>query len=179
MQIVVRLILSVAAFATIAESTAAQLPPKAPNSSVITLTPQAGFFTEPGIAINPNNPQQVVAVYQDNAHAAYSFDAGRHWQIATGVEPPNYRVSGDVSTTYDNQGHAFICYIAFDKLGTFNYWGHNSSRNGIYVRRSLDGGKTWEAKDIAAIEQPDKKDVPWEDQPYLVADNSHGLYAGN
>jgi Neuraminidase (sialidase) len=157
----------------------AQLPPKAPNSEVITLTPQPGYFTEPGIAINPNNPQQVVAVYQDNAHAAYSFDAGRTWQIATGVEPPNYRVSGDVSVTYDNQGHAFICYIAFDKLGTFNYWAHNSSRNGIYVRRSMDGGKTWEAKDIAATEQPNETNVPWEDKPYIVADNSHGPHAGN
>jgi len=157
----------------------AQLPPKPPNSQVITLTPQPGWFTEPGIAINPNNPQQVVAVYQDNAHAAYSFDAGRTWQIATGVEPPNYRISGDVSVTYDNQGHAFICYIAFDKLGTFNYWGHNSSRNGIYVRRSMDGGKTWEPKDIAATEQPSETNVPWEDKPYIVADNSHGPYAGN
>jgi hypothetical protein len=172
-------IFSIAVLATIAGNTSTQLPPKVPNSTVITLTPQPGFFTEPGIAINPNNPQQVVAVYQDNAHAAYSFDSGRSWQIATGVEPPNYRVSGDVSSTYDNQGHAFICYIAFDKLGTFNYWGHNSSRNGIYVRRSLDGGKTWEPKDIAATEQPDKTNVPWEDKPYIVADNSQGPYAGN
>jgi hypothetical protein len=170
-------------FAALSGTIHAQLPPKAPNSSVITLTRQPGYFTEPGIAINPNNPQQVVAVYQDNAHAAYSFDAGRSWQLATGVESANYRVSGDVSATYDNQGHAFICYIAFDKLGTYSYWGHNSSRNGIFVRRSLDGGKTWEPNDIAATEQPDKtsdgKDVPWEDKPYLVADNSHGPYAGN
>ena len=176
-------IFSITVLLVIAGSLSAQLPPKAPNSSVITLTPQPGFFTEPGIAINPNNPQQVVAVYQDNAHAAYSFDAGRSWQIATGVESTSYRVSGDVSATYDNQGHAFICYIAFDKLGTLGYWGHNSSRNGIYVRRSLDGGKTWEPKDIAATEQPDKtpdqKDVPWEDKPYMVADNSRGPYAGN
>jgi Neuraminidase (sialidase) len=157
----------------------AQIPPMAPNSKVITLTPQPGWFTEPGIAINPNNPQQVLAVYQDNAHAAYSFDAGANWQIAAGVEPPNYRISGDVSATYDNQGHAFICYIAFDKLGTYSYWAHNSSRNGIYVRRSLDGGKTWEAKDIAATEQPDRPDVPWEDKPIIVADNSRGPYAGN
>jgi len=175
-------ILSITAILLRTGSLSAQLPPKAPNSIVITLTSQPGYFTEPGIAINPNNPQQVVAVYQDNAHAAYSFDEGRNWHIATGVESTSYRVSGDVSATYDNQGHAFICYIAFDKLGTFNYWGHNSSRNGIYVRRSLDGGKTWEPKDIASTEQPDKtpdqKDVPWEDKPYIVADNGHGPYAG-
>ena len=157
----------------------AQVLPKAPNSEVITVTPMAGYFTEPSIAINPNNPQQVVAAYQDNAHVAYSPDAGRHWLFATGIEPPNYRVSGDVSVTYDNQGHAFICYIAFDKLGTPSYWAHNSSRNGIYVRRSLDAGKNWEAKDIAATEQPNEKNVPWEDKPYIVADNSHGPYAGN
>ena len=132
---VFRATLLMVAHLSVAESLPAQLPPKAPNSSVISLTPQAGYFTEPGIAINPNNPQQIVAVYQDNAHAAYSFDAGRTWQIAAGVESTSYRVSGDVSATYDHQGHAFICYIAFDKLGTFNYWGHNSSRNGSLTGR--------------------------------------------
>ena len=34
------------------------------------LTPEPGYFTEPGVAVNPNNPQQVVAVFQDNVHAA-------------------------------------------------------------------------------------------------------------
>src|SRR5262249_3640638 len=100
--------------------------PRAPQAQVTSLTPTPGYFTEPAIAVNPKNPQQVVAVFQDNAHAAYSEDAGSTWKLAEGVEPPNYRVSGDVSTAFDNQGHAFICYMAFDKLGTFNYWGHNS-----------------------------------------------------
>jgi len=171
--------MAITAILLISKGVVAQILSEAPNSRVITLTPQAGYFTEPGIAINPNNPQQVLAVYQDNAHAAYSTDAGAHWQIAKGVESTKYRVSGDVSATYDNQGHAFICYIAFDKLGTFNYWAHNSSRNGIYVRRSMDGGQNWESADIAATEQPDRTDVPWEDKPYIVADNSHGPHAGN
>src|SRR2546423_161015 len=153
--------------------------PKAPNSQITTITPKPGFFTEPSIAINPANPQQVVAAYQDNAHIAYSVDAGRHWQLATGVESTRYRVSGDVSVTFDNEGRAYICYIAFDKLGTYNYWAHNSSRNGIYVRRSLDGGANWEATDIAATEQPDGLNVPWEDKPYIVADTSRGPHAGN
>jgi hypothetical protein len=143
------------------------------------LTEAPGYFTEPGIAINLRNPEQVVAVFQDNAHASYSLNGGRDWQAAGGVEPPNYRVSGDVSVTYDLQGHAIICYMAFDKLGTFNYWGHNASRNGLFVRRSLDGGKTWETDHIPIIEHPTRPGVPWEDKPYIVADNGKGPYAGN
>ena len=153
--------------------------PKAPAAEVFSLTSAPGPFTEPAIAIDPNNSQQVVAVFQDNVHASYSQDAGRSWHAAEGVEPPNYRVSGDVSTTYDAQGHAFICYIAFDKLGTFNYWAHNASRNGVFIRRSLDGGKTWEANHIPIIEQPTEPGIPFEDKPYIVSDTSKGRHAGN
>ena len=144
----------------------AQVLPKAPASEVQTITPRPGYFTEPSIAVNSLDPAQVVTAYQDNAHVAYSADAGKTWQIAAGTEATNYKVSGDVSIAYDKLGHAILCYIAFDKLGTFGYWGHNSSRNGIFVRRSLDGGKTWEPNDIPVTEQPnvtpDHKFVPWE-----------------
>ena len=157
----------------------AQELPKAPQAHVFALTPAPGYFTEPGVAVNPANPQQVVAVFQDNAHAAYSRDAGETWLVAEGVDPKNYRVSGDVSTVFDNQGHAFICYIAFDKLGTFNYWAHGATRNGIFVRRSLDGGKSWEADHIPVAEQPTAAGIPFEDKPYIVADNSKSKFAGN
>jgi BNR repeat-like domain len=152
--------------------------PKAPEAHVFALTPAPGYFTEPGVAVNPKNPQQVVAVFQDNAHGAYSTDAGATWQVEE-VAPKNYRVSGDVSVAFDNQGHAFICYIAFDKLGTFNYWAHGATRNGIFVRRSLDGGKTWEERHIPVAEQPSQPGIPFEDKPYIVADNSTGKYAGS
>jgi hypothetical protein len=147
--------------------------PKAPHAQIFTLTPTPGYFTEPAIAVNPTNPQQVVGVFQDNAHAAYS------WQAAEGLDPKNYRVSGDVSVAFDHQGHAFICYIAFDKLGTFNYWAHGATRNGIFVRRSLDGGKTWEVDHIPVAEQPSSTGIPFEDKPYIVADNTKSKYAGN
>lgn len=157
----------------------AQELPKAPNSQVIQLTPAPGYFTEPSIAVNPANPQQIVSVFQDNAHAAYSPDQGRTWQVVD-VAPKTFRVSGDVSTTFDNQGHAFVCYIAFDKLGTFNYWAHGATRNGIFVRRSLDGGGTWEASDRAVAEQSTAPGIPFEDKPYIVADNNpKGRFAGN
>jgi hypothetical protein len=153
--------------------------PKAPQSQVFTLTPTPGNFTEPSIAVNPQNPQQVVGVFQDNVHAAYSWDAGHTWQLAQNVDPKNYRVSGDVSVVFDNHGHAFVCYIAFDKLGTFNYWAHGATRNGIFVRRSLDGGKTWEADHLPVAEQTSSPGIPFEDKPYIVADNTKSKYAGN
>jgi Neuraminidase (sialidase) len=153
--------------------------PKAPQSHVFNLTPAPGYFTEPGVSVNPENPQQVVAVFQDNAHASYSTDAGNTWQVAEGVDPKNYRVSGDVSAAFDNKGHAFVCYIAFDKLGTFNYWAHGATRNGIFVRRSLDGGKTWEADHIPVAEEPSAPGIPFEDKPYIVADNTKSKFAGN
>jgi len=153
--------------------------PKAPQAQVFTLTPTPGTFTEPGIAVNPLNPQQVVAVFQDNAHAAYSPDAGHTWQLAEGVEAKNYRISGDVSVTFDNKGHVIICYIAFDKLGTTNYWAHGATRNGIFVRLSRDGGKTWEADHRPVVEQPTAPGIPFEDKPYIIADNTKSRFAGN
>ena len=153
--------------------------PTAPGAEVFTLTPQPGPFTEPAIAIDPGNGQHVVAVFQDNAHASYSRDGGHTWKSAEGVAPANYKVSGDVSVAFDTQGHAFICYIAFDKLGTFNYWGHNASKNGVFVRRSVDGGVTWETNHVPIAEQSTQPGIPFEDKPYIVSDTSASRYSGN
>jgi len=157
---------------------AQQLPP-APEGRVVSLTAEAGYFNEPSIAVNPRNPRQVVAAYQVPAHIAYSEDSGDSWRLAAPVAPKNYKISGDVSVTYDAHGHAILCYIAFDKLGTTNYWGHNATRNGIFIKRSLDGGKTWEENAISVIEHPTEEGIPFEDKPYIVADNTNGRYSGN
>lgn len=165
----------------LAETTDAQQRLSAPPSaSVITVSPRSGFFNEPAIAINQQKPDQVVAAFQSPAKVAYSDDAGAHWELASGTSPTNYNVSGDVSITYDVLGHAILCYIAFDKLGTTNYWAHNATRNGIFVRRSLDGGQTWEQNAVAIDEQPTHANMPFEDKPYIAADNNpYSPFAGN
>jgi hypothetical protein len=153
--------------------------PLAPGAKVVTLTPEPGSFTEPSIAVDPRNPRQIVAAYQDNVHVAYSLDGGKHWQLATGAAPSNYRVSGDVSVAYGSRGQALVCYIAFDKLGTRNYWAHNATRNGIFVRRSLDGGRDWESTHAPLVEHPTEPGIPFEDKPYVVTDDTRGPDAGN
>jgi hypothetical protein len=160
-------------------SAGAQALPPAPHAELHALTPDPGFFTEPSIAVNPRDPRQVVAAFQDNAHISFSTDSGAHWQSAAGIEPPNYRVSGDVSVTFDNRGRAILCYMAFDKLGRFNYWAYGAARSGLFVRRSLDGGASWEANHIPIVEHPSEPGIPWEDKPYIVADVTNGPYAGN
>ncbi len=145
--------------------------PRAPGARVTTVTPEAGYFTEPGIAIDPRDPLHVVGVFQNNVHAAWTSDGGVTWTIAPGTEPPNYKVSGDVSVAVDRHGHAFLCHIAFDKSGVSGYWALGGTRNGIFVRRSLDGGRSWESEPRVVVEHPvTQPGLPWEDMPSIVAD---------
>ncbi|HSK43701.1 MAG TPA: hypothetical protein VLA83_07430, partial [Candidatus Binatia bacterium] len=60
---------------------AQQLPP-ARKAHIVDVTPKAGYFNEPALAVNPGNPQQLVAAWQVNASAAYSTDGGQTWKVA-------------------------------------------------------------------------------------------------
>ena len=135
----------------------AELPslPRAPHTSIVRASGEGGFYTEPGIAVNPRNPKQVLVVFQGGAAvqggatAAYSNDEGRTFQIAEGTRLKDWRVAGDVTTAFDDKGNAYLSYMTFDRLGTPSYWAHNGGRNGIYVRCSADGGKTWDQEPVA------------------------------
>jgi hypothetical protein len=171
-----------AALLGFAACASAQSLPRAPGAHIVTISSPEARGNEPGIAVNPNNPNQVVAVFQGHSRAAYSTDSGRTFQLAEGTTPTDWRVAGDVSTTFDNKGHVFLCYLTFDRLGTTSYWAHGAGRNGIFVRRSLDGGKTWEHDAVAlkAFPTGHEPGLQWEDMPRIFADNAPGSkYAGN
>jgi hypothetical protein len=159
---------------------------------VVTVSPEGGHYSEPGIAINPRNPRQVVVVFQGSrnvqgtASAAWSTDGGITFTLAYGTESSDWKVLGDVTTTFDNTGAAYLCSIAFDKLGTSSYWAHGAGRNGIIVRRSPDGGKTWEptVSSVKAFPTGTERNIQFEDEPRIYADNnpasphSGNLYVG-
>jgi len=171
-----------ALFVALAAFAAAQSLPPAPGAHVVTISSPEMRGNEPGIAVNPSNPKQVVAVFQGHSRAAYSTDGGQTFTLAEGTTPSDWHTAGDVSTTFDNKGHAFLCYLTFDKLSTTSYWAHGAGRNGIFVRRSLDGGKIWEHDPVAlkAFTTGQEPNIQWEDMPRIFADNApHSKYTGN
>lgn len=143
--------------------------PAVPNRHLVTIS-EGEHGNEPSIAVNPNNPNQVVAAFQ-RAAIAYSTDGGRSFQKGNLEPVPGWRGGGDVSVCFDHQGTVYLGTLHFDKLGSASYWAHGAGRNGIFVRRSLDGGKTWE-KEAAQVKafEGDESDIQWEDMPRVFAD---------
>jgi len=162
-------------------TTLAQTPlPAPPGRRVVTVSPANSRGNEPSIAVDPNNPDRVVAAFQP-ATIAYSTDGAK--TFTTPELPPveGWRGGGDVSLAFDNKGGVYLATLHFDKLGSQSYWAHGAGRNGIFVRRSPDGGKTWE-KDAVAIKayEGNEPDIQWEDMPRVFADaQPRSPYAGN
>jgi hypothetical protein len=163
--------------ATLAQT--APLPP-APARHIVTVSPANSRGSEPSIAVNPNNLAQVVAAFQP-ATIAYSTDGAQTFATAELPAVEGWRGGGDVSVAFDNKGHAYLGTLHFDKLGSASYWAHGAGHNGIFVRRSLDGGKTWE-KDAATVSawQGNEPNIQMEDMPRVFADTQpRSPYAGN
>ncbi|HXJ04920.1 MAG TPA: sialidase family protein [Candidatus Acidoferrum sp.] len=152
----------------------------APGRRVVTVSAASSHGNEPSIAVDPNNSSRVVAAFQP-ATISYSTDGAQTFTTAELPPVEGWRGGGDVSVAFDNKGHAYLGTLHFDKLGSQSYWAHGAGRNGIFVRRSLDGGKTWE-KDAVAIKiyRGNEPDIQWEDMPRVFADaQPHSPYAGN
>jgi len=143
--------------------------PTAPGAHVVTITPPGQVGSEPAIAVNPNNPNQVVGA-AGGGWAAYSTDGGRTF---TSVRPAGEdgRSGGDVSLTFDDKGRLFLSFLSIQRNGLPGYWGHGPGANGIYVRRSPDGGRTWDREPAAVIAwNGEEPDVKLEDMPRIWAD---------
>jgi len=157
----------------------------APRAHVVTVSPPAN--EEPTIAVNPSDPSQVVAAFQGMMGTAeraigvaYSRDSGRTFALATGLARTGFRVAGDVTLAFDNHGIVYLSYIGADKFGSDYYAGHGSGHNAVVVRRSLDGGKSWEPDGSRVREPPVSANTPFQDMERLFADaGPRSPYAGN
>lgn len=129
--------------------------------------------TEVSVAINPVLPGNVVAVSlqrrEPTTNFAYvSFDSGGSWTEVAGPNPEG-RTQGDDSIRFDAAGAAYWSYLSFRGLREER---PESPANGIFVNRSLDGGRSWDAP-FTAVDHRNTI-TPFEDKPYLAADRVEG-----
>ncbi len=97
----------------------------APGAHVVTITPPGQTGSEPAIAVNPNNPNQVVGV--GGGWTAHSTDGGRTF---TAVQPHlgSNRSGGDPSLAFDDKGNVFLSFLWIQRNGLPSVLGSRSRR---------------------------------------------------
>lgn len=128
---------------------------------------------EVSVAIDPTNPDHIVAVSQQRGtnaapgsnHAYVSTDAGKSWKSAA-LANPNKRVQGDDAVTFAADGLAVRAYISFLGIRTER---PVRAANGIWVATSRDG-LAW--NDPVAVIDHVNTVHPYEDKPWIKADNN-------
>ncbi len=153
--------------------------PPAPDAHVVTITPQGQTGSEPCIAVDWSDPNKVVAG-AGGRWFAYSTDGARTF---TPVEPAgdSGRSGGDCSLAFDGQGNVYLSFLWIEKNGLPGYWGHGPGANGIFVRRSPDGGKTWDEQETSERHWTgDEPNISLEDMPRIWSDQqANSPYKGN
>ena len=146
---------------------------------------------ETTIAQDPNNPNHIVAGFNDyrrgdgNCGAAYSLNGGQQWTDTTipmsftrGITSPReyWQAGGDPAVAWDTKGNAYFQCQMFNR-------GLAASANpdlssAVYVFRSTgNNGASWNFPGHPVIESFDTAGTgtaPFEDKPYMTVDNHKG-----
>jgi len=110
---------------------------------------------EPSIAINPADPNQVVAgSVLDNVYT--SANGGRTWTAET-LESP-YGVFGDPVVLADFEGRFFYAHLS-DPTG--RGWSDPGLLDRIVIQRSTDGGRSWSDGSFTGYRPPRDQDKHW------------------
>lgn len=120
--------------------------------------PQTGVLyrnseTEPYLAVNPTDPDNMIAAWHQDrwstgaaqgVGAAYTFDGGISW---TFVNIPFTRCSGGTPRSAGDFERASDPWISFGPDGTAHYMAlvadDSVNENGMATAHSSDGGRTW------------------------------------
>lgn len=133
---------------------------------------------EPSIAVNPANPRNVVAAYQEGRIAgggdatngyATSFDGGRTWRYGELPGLTRFRGQGG---DFDRASDAVVAFgpnnVVYANSLVFDLETGNGLRSGMAVNVSKDGGRTWSKPVIFQDDQLGGLN----DKNWIVVDNS-------
>src|SRR6266576_6482086 len=130
------------------------------------------------IAINPNNPLQIVSAsksfrdfhnYDFTLATQFSEDGGVSWHESAALALQGFTVLSDPTLAWDHKGNVFLLGLSANNPPTDNVVG-------LEAYKSTDGGKTWSApKRIHASGADDKQWIAGDGNP---ASAFHGrIYA--
>ena len=149
------------------------------TSANLRVTNNGSAQDETAIALNPTNENNVVAGFNDYAviatgfggnGVAYSTDGGGSFtRLSTGIPlPANFNnAGGDPAIAFDSQGRVYYSHLGISSGPDFQ------QNSGIFVARSDDGGKTWNAT-VAVVTNVSSggSRVNFEDKEYIDADRN-------
>src|SRR5438105_8585665 len=167
-----------AALALVFAASAAEGAPRVTPTNISNDGPADNGDNEVDIAINPTNPSNLVAGWNDygpggSCGIGWSIDGGKSWHTdwLRGVTPeggnPTYDYgAGDPSVGFLNDGTAIF---------TCNAWS-NKKPTAIFVTTSKDGGQTWAAPQLVASAETKAGNL---DHPMMTIDryNNRALIA--
>ncbi|MCX7909461.1 MAG: hypothetical protein N2560_08105 [Ignavibacteria bacterium] len=139
---------------------------------------------ESSIAINPKNPKVIIASavdYRDTSATwvYFSTDGGSTWRNKKLGRPyPGWRSSNDPSVAFSYDG---IGYMVYGGFGNVSDTGLLFGENGVFLARTFDDCKTWEAHiPIIVHRGVQTLDSNFEDKYYITVDNSpNSPFRGN
>ena len=154
-------------------------------STIFTSAQQVVRITEPNainpaevsIAINPKNPDNMIAASFQTGHpprpraGSYhyvTFDGGKTWTTVPTPDPTNL-VQGDDVVAFSQDGIAYHAHLSFDGIRLAR---PVRAESGMIVNVSKDGGNTW-TEGTPAINHINSV-IPFEDKPGLIVDNAPG-----
>jgi hypothetical protein len=145
--------------------------------------------SESSVAINPNNPDQIVAAskkfanietYDFTLATEYSTDGGNTWQASPDLAlPENATVMTDPTLAWDDSNNVFLVGLTGNDPPTWNVIG-------MVIYKSSDGGMTWSAPNPIHYSADDDKQwvagdsspsSPFHGNVYAVWDNSGIAFA--
>src|SRR5438874_12125365 len=137
--------------------------------------PDAINPAEVSIAINPKNPDNIVAASFQTGRpprprsASYNYvsmDCGKTWKSIP-VEDPKSLTQGDDAVYFGNDGAAYHAHLSFVGIRVAR---PQRAESGILVEASRDGGLTWN-ESVPTINHINSV-TPFEDKPGIVIDNA-------
>jgi hypothetical protein len=137
--------------------------------------PSAGNAGEVSIAINPKNPDNMIAASfqvqrppgpRAGSRHYVTFDAGKTWKTLPTANLP-HMVQGDDIVVFSSDGIAYHVHLSFDGIRVAR---PARAENGMIVNVSKDGGNTW-TDGTAAVNHVNTV-TPFEDKPGMVVDNA-------